>query len=111
MGNIVATEEYQRTFPQNVDTVASCCNIVWEQFFSEGNPNIPKGGGWLQSQNGPKSRVSGEAGCAVTSEDHKIKMHNSAGGMRNLQVNDGSFVRILVMKTALVGIDFSSEDC
>ena len=30
--------------------------------------------------------------------------------MCNLQVNDGSFVRILVMKTVLVGVDFSSED-
>ena len=30
--------------------------------------------------------------------------------MQDLQVNDGSFVRILVMKTTLVCIVFSSED-
>ena len=30
--------------------------------------------------------------------------------MQDLQVNDGSFVRIFVMKTALVGTVFSSED-
>ena len=31
--------------------------------------------------------------------------------MQNLQVNDDSAVKILVVKTPLVGVDFSSEDC
>ena len=31
--------------------------------------------------------------------------------MQNLQMKDGSFVRILVMKTALGGVDFSSVNC
>ena len=93
--------------------MASCCSIGWVQFFSEGNPNIARCCGWLQSERGPKSRVSSEAGCGTTSEEHNIKMHNSARGrgMQNLQVNDGSFVRSFVMKTALVDVDFSSQDC
>ena len=39
-------------------------------------------------------------------------MHNSARGrgMQNLQVSDGFFVKILFLKTALVGVDFSSEN-
>ena len=58
-------------------------------------------------------RASVEADCAVTSEDHKTKMHNSARGhgTQNLQVSDCFFVKILVIKTASVGVDFSSEDC
>ena len=31
--------------------------------------------------------------------------------MQHLQVNDGSFVRIVVIKTALVSWDFYKEDC
>ena len=31
--------------------------------------------------------------------------------MQHLQVNDGSFVRIAVIKTALVSWDFYKEDC
>ena len=57
--------------------------------------------------------MSAEEGCASISQNHNIKMPNSARRrvMQHLQVNDGSFVRIAVIKTALVSWDFYKEDC